>query len=202
MQKPVKTKLLLYLSKYNTPWNIPIASTLAWLSKSKNCFFDNYYDSYHQGIHFGGGDSRNLEIGHLTGGTVAGDRHFDEFYFLLHNFDVSIIVFEDSIFSSVIKNLNIPTVVQTQQIDILYKNVFNYLDSPLPSNIVMLGSDFRKSLAGLEAYLYPEIYYRQATGVPDSINEDELAELYRGRGKIFCFYVDENSNQAAAVTRG
>jgi hypothetical protein len=103
----MKKKLLLFLSKSNLPGNIPIASTLAWLSKSKNYIFDNYYDSYHQGIHFGGGDLRNMETGHLTGGPDSGDRHFEEFYFTLLNFDVSIISHSQSLFFSTIKNLDI-----------------------------------------------------------------------------------------------
>ncbi|HDH53738.1 MAG TPA: hypothetical protein ENH24_04560, partial [Nitrospirae bacterium] len=87
----MKKRLLLFLSNLDCPCNVLTASTLAWLSKTKACLFDNYYDSYHQGIHFPGGDSRNLETGQLTGGTVSGDRHFEEFYFMLHNFDVSVV---------------------------------------------------------------------------------------------------------------
>jgi len=191
MQSSDRKKLILFLSKFNCPEKISIASTLAWLSESKNYLFDNYYDSYHQGIHFGGGDTRNMATGQLTGGTVAGDRHFEELYFLLHNFDVSLIVFQDSLFSNVIEHLNIPVISRTKQINLLYKKVFDDLDAPLPSNIVMIGSNFNRALSGIEAYLYPEIYYRQAIGVPDSITEDELADLYQHGSKIFCFYVDE-----------
>jgi hypothetical protein len=187
----MKKKLLLYLSNFDNPVNTGIASTLAWLSKSNNHLFDNYYDSYHEGIHFGGGDSRNLEMGQLTGGTVSGDRHFEEFYFLLHNFDVSILLFKDTIFLSSIKNLNIPTLTLPEQTNVLYRKIFGYLDVPLPQNIVMICSNYGKALAGLDAYLYPEIYYRQAIGVLDFIPEDELDDLYQKGSKIFCLYVDE-----------
>lgn len=188
----MKRKLLLFLSKSNNSGNIPIAATLAWLSHSKNYLFDNYYDSYRRGIHFPGGDSRNLLPGQLTGGTVSGDRHFEEFYFILLNFDLSIISFGETIFFSAVKNLNIPTVALSDRISVLYKKAFSYLDAPLPSNIVMIGSNFGRALRGLEAYLYPEIYYRQAIGVPDSIPEEQLADLYREGSKIFCLYADEN----------
>ena len=188
----MKKKLLLYLSQSNHSENVPIASTLAWLSKSKNVVFDNYYDSYHLGIHFPGGDVRSLEPGQQTGGTVSGDRHFEEFYFLLHNFDVSIISFKDTIFLSSIKNFKIPVVALSDRISVLYKKAFSHFDLPLPSRIVMIGSHFKKALSGLEAYLYPEIYHRQAIGVPDSIPEEELAVLYQEGSKILCLYVDEN----------
>ena len=191
MQSPNKKKLILYLSKFNCPENISIASTLAWLSKSKSYLFDNYYDSYHQGIHFEGGDTRSMETGKLTGGTVSGDSHFEALYFLLHNFDVSTIIFQDSIFTNVIKHFNVPIISRTKQINLLYRNIFDNLDAPMPSDIVMIGSNFNSALSGLEAYLYPEIFYRQAIGVSDAITEDELDDLYREGSKVFCFYVDE-----------
>ncbi len=187
----MKKKLLLYLSRANHPENIPIASTLAWLCQSQNHLFDNYYDSYHLGIHFPGGDTRELEEGQLTGGTVSGDRHFEEFYFLLLNFDVSAVCFKESILLSSIKNLNIPLVTFTDRIDVLYKKVFSQFNRNLPSKIVMVGSHFEKGLTGLEAYLYPEIYYRQALGVPDSISEEELAALCEEEKQISCLHVEE-----------
>lgn len=188
----MKKKLLLYLSRMNHPENIPIASTLAWLCQSKDHLFDNYYDSYHLGIHFPGGDARELEEGQLTGGTVSGDRHFEEFYFVLLNFDVSVVCFKESIFLSSIKNLNIPVVAFTDRIDVLYNKVFSHFDVPLPSSLVMVGSNFERALTGLEAYLYPEIYYRQALGISDSISEEELAALCQEGNKISCLHVEED----------
>jgi hypothetical protein len=187
----MKKKLILYLSKLDHNCNIPIASTLAWISKTKGFLFDNYYDSYHQGVHFPGGDSRNLDEGKVTGGTVCGDRHFEEFYFLLHNFDVSVLSTGETIFSQIIKNLDIPIIGVSDRLSILYSQAFKYLDIPMPADIVMIGSDFGKALSGLESYLYPEIYYRQAIGVNDSISDDELADLYQEGGKVYCIYVDE-----------
>ncbi len=173
----MKNKLLLFLSSLNYSDNIVLASTMAWLSETAGCLFDNYYDSYHQGIHFPGGDSRNLETGLLTGGTVCGDRHFEEFYFLLHSFDVSIVSTGDTIFSQSAKNLEVPIVVNSDSISHLYKKIFEYMGASLPVNIVVIGSDFGQKLSGLDAYLYPEIYYRRAIGVRDSIADEEFDAL-------------------------
>lgn len=187
----MKKNLLLYLSKLENPFNSVLAPTLAWLSSANDFLFDNYYDSYHRGIHFQGGDSRNLETGHLTGGTVCGDRHFEEFNFLVNNFNVMIVSFVDTIFSSCIKNLSLPCISLPDELNTIYKKVFNSLNATLPRNIVMFRSDFGRALSGFEAYLYPEIYYRRAIGVLDSIPENELDELYSVGSTIFCLYVDE-----------
>lgn len=171
--------------------NILVAATLAWLCKSKDCLFDNYYDSYHQGIHFPGGDSRELELGQLTGGMVIGDRHFEEFYFMLLNFDVKIFSLGETIFLSSIKNMNIPVISLSDRFNILYKAVFKHFKMKLSKNIVMIGSNICETLSGLEAYIYPEIYYRQAIGVLDSISEDELSDLYQSGSKIYCLFVND-----------
>jgi hypothetical protein len=192
MEELDKLKLILFLSKFNYSENIAIASTLAWLSKLKNYFFDNYFDSYHQGNHFGGGDPRNMETGQLTGGTVSGDRHFEELYFMLHSFDVSVVSFSQPLFQSAIKNLNIPIIVSSDKIVELYKKIFKFLDVSFPLRIVMIGTNFEKAVSGLEAYLYPEIFYREAIGVLDSIPEEDLGALYRDGSKIFCLYMDKN----------
>ncbi len=193
MEGTDRKRLILFLSALNCPENIPIASTLAWLSKSKGYIFDNYYDSYHKGIHFGGGDPRNMDTGQLTGGTVPADRHFEEFYFLLLNFDVSIISYSKSLFYSAIKNLHVPSIAHSNKICTLYKKTFSYFDVPLPKTIVMISSNFNRNLPGLEAYLYPEIYYRQAIGVTESITEENLAVLYQDGSKILCLYVDDDT---------
>jgi len=188
----MKRELLLYLSKLDCSANVAVAPTLAWLAKSLGYLFDSYYDSYHQGCHFPGGDSRNLETGQMTGGTVSADRHFEEFYFLLHHFNVIVLSFEDTIFLSSLKNLGVPIVSLSHQINSLYKNVFHSLHVPVPSEIVMIGTHFNGSLSGLEAYFYPEIYFRQAIGVPDSIKEEELDDLCEKGSKIFCLCVNES----------
>jgi hypothetical protein len=186
----MKKKLLLFLSHLNLAENTPISGTLAWLARSRNVIFDVYYDSYRQGIHFPGGDSRELAIGQLTGGTVCGDRHFEEFYRMLLHYEVAVAILKGTIFQSSAQGSNINVVTSTDRISDFYLETFRHFCAPFPENIVMVGSHFDKSLSGIEAYLYPEVYYRRALGVPDSVPEDELRSLCQGRGKIFCLYVD------------
>lgn len=185
-----KQKLILYLSELNNPNNICIASTLAWLAKSEGYLFDNYYDSYHQGVHFGGGDFRILDPGILSGGTICGDRHFEQFYYLLLNFDVSIVLFKNSVFSQSIHKFNVPK-ISSSKLSTLYNRVFNNFDTKLPTKITMIGSNFDEKLTGLDAYLYPEIFYRRALGVTDSISEEELSQLSQNGSKIYCVGVDK-----------
>jgi len=189
----MKDKLLLYLSRLDHPWNAAVAPTLAWLSKSEGCLFDNYYDSYHAGIHFPGGDSRKLDVGQKTGGMVSGERHFQELYFLLLKFDVSAVSCGETMFASCLRNLGIPVLTGAEGIADFYRAVFGLFGRPLPGDIVMVGSRFDSALAGLDAYASPEIYYRRALGVRDSIPEDELKGLCGTGNKIFCFFVDDEA---------
>jgi len=188
----MKQRLLLYLGQLGATRNIPTASTLAWLAKSQNVHFDAYYDSYHQGVHFPGGDVRRLELGQLTGGTVSGDRHFEDFYYTLLNSDACVTLDKDSIFRSCLTNLGIPVVAVGDRVSDFYKKVFGLFEVALPTSVVMIGTRFPESLAGLEAYLYPEILFRRALGVADLISEQELSEICPERGKIFCVCVEDD----------
>ena len=168
-----------------------MAATLSWLAKSENYIFDNYFDSYHQGIHFPGGDSRTLEEGQLTGGTVTGERHFEEFHFLAHHFDVSVICDGNSIFFTAIKNLDLPYISLSDSHIVNIINIFQYFSVPITKKIVMVGLDLNDSLKGLEAYFYPEIYYRSAIGIPSSISDEDLAKICQKENKISCLFVDD-----------
>ncbi len=187
----MKDKLLLYLSKLRDSKNIAISPTLAWIAEEKGYLFDNYYDSYHLGIHFPGGDWRNLESGQLTGGTVSGDRHFGEFYFLLLNFDVQVVSNGHTMFLPTVEHLNVPVVVISNEVDVFYQKILSHLGIPFPSTVVMVGFDPEGKLKGVGTYLYPEIYYRKAIGVPESITEDQLDNLCGGKAKILCCFVDD-----------
>jgi hypothetical protein len=187
----MKKKLLLYLSKLNMPDNPLTAATLAWAAEESGYIFDNYYDSYHQGIHFPGGDVRNLDTGQLTGGTVCGDGHFGEFCFLLQNFDVSIVSTGGSIFLQSAINLGVPVVSCSDNIAIFYKEVFAALDISRARDIVMVGSGYGKHLSGITSYFYPEIYYRRAIGLAETISNEDLADITGDPGNIFCVFVEE-----------
>jgi hypothetical protein len=92
-----------------------------------------------------------------------------------------------------IKNLDIPVVTLSKHINELYKETFGHLNVPLPPNIVIIGSKFERKVSQVQSYLYPEIYYRRAIGVPDSIPLDQLADLYSDGGKIFCVCVGHST---------
>ena len=188
----MKKNLLLFLSKANYPGNTAVAPTLAWLAETNGHIFDSYYDSYHLGMHFQGGDWRKLETGQLTGGTVSGGRHFQEFYFLLQNFNATVVTTGQSMLLQAVNNLGIPVRASSEKVNVLYRNVFQSLDAQLPEEIVMLGVDFAPELEGLDAYFYPEIYYRHAIGVSETIPDDELEDLCGGKRKIVCICVRQN----------
>jgi hypothetical protein len=174
------------------PANVAVASTLAWLAASKKYIFDLYYDSYHLGLHFQGGDWRALKAGQLTGGTVIGGRHFEEFYFLLQHFDVTVAATGPSMFLQTVHNLRIPVRAYSDQMNVLYRSVFQSFNEELPKDIVMIGGDFIPSLAGLEAFLYPDIYYRRALGVSETISEQELEDLCGENRRIACVCVSQS----------
>ena len=102
-----KKRLLLFFTRLSDFNSAPLAATLAWACQSSGWVFDVYYDSYHQGVHFPGGDWRALELGKVTGGTVCADRHFEEFYLLLHRFDVSIVTTRENLFHSSVKAVSL-----------------------------------------------------------------------------------------------
>jgi hypothetical protein len=187
-----KKNLVLFISKAIYPGNGTIAPTLAWLAATKGHFFDLYYDSHHLGLHFQGGDWRTLETGQLTGGTVSGGRHFQEFYFLLQNFNVTVVTTGQSLLLQAANNSSIPIRACSEKVNVLYRNVFQSFDTALPREIVMIGGDFAPGLAGLEAYFYPEIYYRRALGVSETIPDQELEDLCGGRRKIVCVCVRQS----------
>jgi hypothetical protein len=187
----MKGKLLLLLSRLELAQNIPLASTLAWLAKSQNIRFDTYYDSYHQGVHFPGGDARRLDLGQLTGGTVSGDRHFEDFYSTVLSSDVSVAIYKESIFRSCLRNLGVPVVASAERISDFYRQIFGFLGIPLPQDIVMIGSHFPETISGLEAYLYPEILFRRALGFSDQITFKEMNEICPDSARIFCVGIDD-----------
>lgn len=186
-----RKKLLLYLAKWNDFRNVPISATLAWLCRANGCVFDNYFDSYHEGVHHPGGDWREIAYGKLSGGTVCGDRHYEQFCQLLLYFDVSVVTSGETLFRSVLRRLSVPSIVDSEKVSVIYKKAFSYFGVPLPSTMVMIGSNFGKPVRGLEGYLFPEIFYREALGVHETISERELGELCKPGGRIFCFCVND-----------
>lgn len=185
-----KKDIIILFAKYSKEIHL-FTSTLSWVCKSSGVIFDNYFHSYHSGIHYPGGDHRELDIGHLTGGTFVGDRHFEELNFITNHLNVSAIIMGETIFESTIKNHEFGLIANTSKIDKLYHKIFNHFEMPIPSTIVMVGSGDKKKLHGIEAYVYPEIIYRKAIAVPECISEDELKSLCNEETVIMGIFLNE-----------
>jgi hypothetical protein len=190
--KDGRRRLLLFLAKFSDFTNSPIAATLAWVCRSKGWAFDSYYDSYHEGVHFPGGDWRDLEVGKLTGGTVCADRHFEEFYHLVLRFDVAVVTAGESVFGPSLKRLNIPVVVESDKTSLIYRSVFARLEMPLSPTTVMIGANLDFALRGVEAYLGAEIWLREAKGVHETISNEELSNLCAPGDTIVCVCVHDS----------
>jgi hypothetical protein len=187
-----RRKLLLFFAKFPDFSTSPIAATLAWLCRSRGWSFDTYYDSYHAGVHFPGGDWRDLDLGKLTGGTVCADRHFEEFYHLLLQFDVAAVTIGESVFGPTLKRLNIPVLVESAKANQIYRAAFAHLEAPLPGTVIMIGANLNPALKGLEAFLTPEIWFRQALGVHETITDEELNDVCEPGRPILCVCVDDS----------
>jgi hypothetical protein len=183
-----KEKLLLFLSEAGSLENAAVAPTLAWIARSVGCLFDNYYSSYHSGIHYGGGDG--YSEGDLSGGTVSGGRHFEQFYLLLQSFDVAAVSLGISIFHNAVKNLSVSQIAHTDNLIDLYRKIFSYFHLKFPTEAVMIGR-MNNNLKGIESYFYPEIYYRSALGLTDGLDEKGLLEILPAGSHILTVFVEE-----------
>lgn len=195
----MKKTLLLYLSPYANAQRNAVAATLAWLAEANQVIFDIYYDAYRLGTHFGGGDPAAMPLGRLTGGLVAGGRHLEEFYLLAHKFDIRIVAQGDSVILSAAKNLGVPFITQSESVSELYHHVFDFFDMPLPSEIVVVDSEPEDRLKGIDAYFFPEIYYRRVLGVEASISREDLGSLVGKGARFYAVAVRADKHQALAT---
>lgn len=163
------------------------------MCETKGTYFDNYFNSYHSGIHCPGGDYRDLDIGYLTGGTFSGDRHFEELNFLTHHFDMKTAVLGETIFESTINNCGIPKITHSNKIDVFYNDLISYFDLNMPSKIIMVGNGKKYNLPGIETYIYPEIINQKAIAVPETISEQELKNLCNDSTEILCYFISEKT---------
>jgi hypothetical protein len=186
-----KRKLVLYASGIENAANVAIAATLARMCRSRGILFDTYYHSYHQGTHFPGGDCRLRTTGEMTGGTVSGDHHLEQLYLLLLNFDVTAVCWGETFLDPYIRRLGVPVLCRSKRIGDIYREVAKHLGVGRPDEIVMVGTFPDSDLKGLENYSYPEIIYRDVSGVPDRMAREDLEGICGEGGKILCFYVSE-----------
>ncbi len=187
-----RKRLLLLLTRLSDFRTTPLAATLAWVCRSNGWVFDAYYDSYHEGVHFPGGDWRDLDLGKVTGGTVCTDRHFEEFYLLLLRFDVAVVVTGESVLAPSVKRLEVPVIADNASTALVYRSVFAHFGMPLPKTIVMVGANLDRALKGMEAFLTPEIWLREALGVHETISDEELKELCEPDSEVLCSCVHDS----------
>jgi len=166
-------KLFICLSKLRNDLSA-LLPTIAWLAKSKGYMFDCYIDSPRAGDHFGGGDYAIRDLGRLTGSLVSGGHHIEEFLYTLNNYDTEIHSLGETLFAGYCQAEKSKRIVE------LYAKVLKYFRVK-PKQIVMIGSE-------CAPYLYPEIFFRKALGVHDSLSSKDLAKLTKIR-KIKCFHV-------------
>ncbi|MBI2954660.1 MAG: hypothetical protein HYY30_10125 [Chloroflexi bacterium] len=192
----MKKMLLLYLSPYANRHKNAVAATLSWLAADRGAAFDVYYDAYRLGVHFGGGDPDVLPFGHLTGGLVAGGRHLEEFYLLAHKFDIRIVAQGDTLLCSAARNIGVPFIAETENVAQLYRDVFAFFDAPPPTEVVVVDSSPEETLLGLDAYLFPEIYFRRALGVDASLPLEELRPLFSEGTRLYMAAVGQDKAEA------
>jgi len=128
-------KLLLFLSSYKNPHKDAIAATLAWLTNKIGLKFEVYYETYSSGKHF----SPYVPEDYF-GSTIIGGRHHERFYLINKLFDVKCVIHgQPKLFSpSLLKNVGVDIIVDTQDLLDFYQKIFSYFNVQLPNEIVLV----------------------------------------------------------------
>ena len=185
----MKPRLLLYLTADANPARNAIAATLAWATAEAGWFFEVYYDAYRLGEHYGGGDPAWQPAGYLHGGAMVGAHHHERLYLLPHRFDVTVLTDGDVAFAPALAQLETPREAVSGYAQ-TYERAFALLGVPRPSRVVLLDAAPTPALAGIDAYLYPEIASRHALGLDvGSVTSDDLERLLPANATIEAFYV-------------
>ncbi|MGH2514608.1 MAG: hypothetical protein ACRDHP_03050, partial [Ktedonobacterales bacterium] len=150
----MKQRLLLYLTSETDRSRNAVAATLAWATQAAGWLFEVYYDGYHLGEHYGGGDPLALPDGYVNGGTVAGGRHHERLYELLLRFDCVALTNGPVLFGQALDELGIQRILVAEPVA-TYECVFALLGVPLPASAVIVDAEPRLNLSGLDAYCYP-----------------------------------------------
>ncbi len=192
----MKPKLLLYLTAETNPAKNAIAATLAWAAEAAGWCFEVYYDAYRLGEHYGGGDPAWMPPGYLTGGTMTGAHHHERLYLLLHRFEAVVLTDGPVAFAPALDQLGVPRFAVSGFAE-TYLRAFEVLGQPLPETAIVIDAQPRRDLAGIDAYLYPEIAGRRALGLEIStLREDDLPRLATaGVRKLHTLYVGKKGVQ-------
>lgn len=192
----MKPRLLLYLTADANLARNAVAATLAWAAREAGWFFEVYYDAYRLGEHYGGGDPNWQPAGYLHGGTMVGAHHHERLYLLAHRFDVTVLTDGDVAFAPALAQLDVPCYAVSGFAE-TYERAFASLGQPLPSHLVLLDAHSHSSLAGIDAYLYPEVASRQALGIEaTSVTAEDLGRLLGVDATIESVYVREERLEA------
>lgn len=177
--------LLLFLTDFPNQHKDAVAPTLAWISQMRERCFEVYYDAYRIGGHCGRDEAEGG--GELFGSTVVGGRHYEQFLYVNSQFHVEYALIGSSIFESFINNIEKSIVItKNQGIFDFYRDVFSFYNIEIPSVAVMIG----RSSVNTSPYCYPEIYYRRALGIDETVSDGSLTEMFQaGVKKILTLYV-------------
>jgi hypothetical protein len=200
-----REKLILYLAAFGYPHQNAIAATLAWIAQTLGRRFDVYYDAFHVGRHFSSGNphdsglyGRQAGPGLLTGGLIGGGRHREALALALQRFETTVFCSGSVAFSPLLSSLSGvsgATVHQEDEENLvdLYEAIFDAFALPWPELAVLVNRAPTPALEGIDAYCYPEIYYRQAIGIEASARPSDLRRI-RERGVrqvLTCGIADE-----------
>ena len=183
-----RPRLLLFLAPYDHPAKNVIAATLAWLTKQRQSNFEVYYDAVHLGQHLGsdprmpGRPADEVALGLLTGGPISGGRHLEALWLSLLRFDTTVVSCGSLAFDASLAALAADGRVEVlhfspDHLVPLYDWAFARFNTPWPESALLVDRDPRPELCGIDAYLYPEIFYPRRLGLEASISEPELAAI-------------------------
>lgn len=185
----MKPRLLLYLTTERNPVRNAIAATLSWACEEAGWFFEAYHDGYRLGEHYGGGDPNTLPPGYAAGGTMVGAHHHERLYLLLHRFDTTVLLDGPVAFGPALDQLDVKRITpepDATQADSsmrgnplgLYRAAFELLGIAMPDTLALLDACPAPSLAGLDAYYYPNIVVRRALAL-------EIGDIGSGLNGMF-----------------
>jgi hypothetical protein len=184
-----RPRLYLYLARYQHRQKNAVAATLAWLVEQRQSLFEVYYDSRRAGRHYGGGTpgpfgllpGNEGDLSLLTGGLLTGGRHAEALAAALQRFQTTVFCAGDVAFANMLAGAAADGAAAVHRVDEsdligLYDAVFSSFSSPWPRSAVMLNAT-PEGLEGIDAYLWPEIFYRRALGIEASASDADLRAL-------------------------
>jgi len=176
-----RPKLLLFCARYGFSQKNAIAATLAWAAETQGFAFDVYYDAVRGGRHYGGGEPGHHGLALLTGGLVSGGRHLEALTTALHRFETTVICAGPVAFANPLAALSgdAGAAVHLVREDLveIYEAAFGALGVAWPDLAVMLEPEPVPGLADVDAYLWPEVFHRQALGLASGARPEELRAI-------------------------